>query len=94
MDQNARDICERAFAALDRADAMQAEPKPVLSFDEEYRREAEAADQYLADLKRRRLEQEPLVYRMAKTPPEPKASAMTDAADRAWVMRSVTRSLS
>lgn len=90
MDKRAAEICAKAFDILDAVDEQRAiwaaEQEALTPFEKMDRENAEA-DQYLADLKRRRLEQEPLVYRTAITPPEPKASAMTDAADRAWVMR-------
>ena len=73
------EIFQKGFDKIDEVDEQRAvwaaEQEALTPFEKMDRENAEA-DQYLADLKRRRLEQEPLVYRMAKTPPEPKASAM------------------
>jgi hypothetical protein len=61
MDERARAICAKAFDTLDRVDAMQAEPQPALSFDEQYEIEAQEADLFLERCaeRRRESEQEP-----------------------------------
>ena len=58
MDETARNICERAFQAVDRVDQLQAEwqaERRAESFDQRYQREAEAADAFLAERERKRL---------------------------------------
>jgi hypothetical protein len=60
MNDEARAIVERAFAALDSVDAMRAEPRPALSFDQRYEYEAAEADSFLAEcVERRRLARQP-----------------------------------
>ena len=98
MDETARNICERAFQAVDRVDQLQAEwqaERRAESFDQRYQREAEAADAFLAERERKRL-----VFKQfenAQTAPEvpqPKAqrtAVMDDALETR--MRSFAMSL-
>jgi anion-transporting ArsA/GET3 family ATPase len=80
MTDEQRQVFERAFAVLDAVDAIKAEPKLPLSYEQQ----AEADDAFIAELQRRRLEREPLVYKTVN--PEPKAAELIDS-DRQWVQQ-------
>jgi hypothetical protein len=61
MDERARQICQKAFDTLDDVEAQCAiwdAERQAESFDQRYAREAAEADAYLAELQRRRLEQQ------------------------------------